>query len=165
MYIRVMSKTRKLFGTALVASSFLASGCGGERNTEPRVDPVIEAAKHPTPPAAEAAYDEEAGKRNLGLGRIVCSHLQAEYVGDRKLRVTAVVKPMPEGMTVQTSLQSTEGIFDVTIGGDGLTIEGDTVSATVDAPAQGRFPRAFVRIAFPTANGHQGVAPCPKDGV
>jgi len=165
--MRTPNTAGRLLGAALTVASLAACGptTKGE-SAPPSPDPVIEAAKHPTTPPEAAPYDAKAGKHNLGLGQIVCSHLQVEYTkGEREIGVAAIVRPMPEDMILKITVQSSRPDYDVARQGSDLTIEGDVVSTTIDASSVGIHALGSVIIAFPTANGHYGGAECPPDGV
>ena len=131
-------------------------------------DPVIDQARNPAPEAQEPGlpYNEAAGATNLALGRITCVHMQAEYDrGERYIRVTAVMDPMPADPILAITVQSSRKDYDIIRHGDDVAVEGDTVSTVIDASPVGYAPRAFATIKYSTANGNHGGAECDADGV
>jgi hypothetical protein len=113
------------------------------------------------------AHNKNNGKKNSNQrDRFDCTYMQAEAIGQREIRITAEVYPMPAGPILEYEVQSSRQEIEGSRWGDGITVDGNTISTTLDASEVGRDPRAFVKIVFPVgSNGNFGGASCDADGV
>lgn len=116
-------------------------------------------------------YNGAQGDVNSQLGGLfTCEDLQAEWTSSdhKRIRISAVVDPMPEGPIVKYKIHSSNDAIEGRRHGGDITANQETgdISTTIDATGVGYGPRATVSVEWPTGvQGNFAAKECGVDGI